>query len=96
MAGGASAGSPLAASAAPVQTEVARTVSFVSATQPRQFSEGSVAYANASVDAIKLASFAAGKNVAGVASTEVNADIFSNSDLFSTICLASVAAAPSE
>jgi hypothetical protein len=84
-AGGASAGSRLAASAAPVQTEVARTVSFVSATRQPQFSEGSVASANASLDAIKLASFAAGKNVAGIASMEVNADAFSKPDLFSTI-----------
>jgi hypothetical protein len=54
--------------------------------QQAQFSGGgSVANANASLEAAKLASFAAGKNVADIASMEVNADAFSKPDLFSTI-----------
>jgi hypothetical protein len=85
MAGGASAGSSLAVSAAPAQTEIVRTVSFVSTQQPQQSSGGFVASANASLDAVKLAGFAARKDVGGVASTEINVDVFSNPDLFSTL-----------
>ncbi len=85
MAGGASAGSPLAVSIVPVQTEGGRTVSFVSTIQSPQFSGGSVVNANASPEAAKRARFAASKNVAGVASVDANADAFSKLDLFATI-----------